>query len=535
MALTKVTYSMIDGAPYNVLDYGAVGDGVANDTVAIQSAIDAAFTAGGGVVNLPAGTFLVSTSALTETLWNAGVAWPATDGCLVLRDGVSLIGEGANVTTIKSNNANKTVIQIADGNNTKVANLTIEGGGSSTGAGHGIIQLLSTNDNSTVCENMVFDGLYITNVGSYAIGIENGNCFNVVVSNVRAYDIGADGIDFKNRGTLKNNTGIFISNVCVEKYGQRVSLGSGMAGIDIRGVANVSNVQVKMVSVATIGHTGIRFRTASAADPNQEWAAKSSLTNFYVYSDDTGSTNVDNYGLAVGSKDVTVSNGYIENCYHGVATSGNANDVSDNVSFSQINVNNASYRAFWTAIGSDYSKFVNCLANNSGVGFRIESAYTTLISCQAVNTTTSFSSSTAANPTAQTIGCVFADDFGFSVEKVSAGVVGFYTKGTSANIETRIYSKGNAGVELRTGDERAFRAGGVASAVNCISVLNSITSESPQVVALGDDTDIDIWVREKGNGKVKFGRHTPSADAPVSGYIEIKDSGGTIRKLAVIS
>jgi hypothetical protein len=27
MALTKVSYSMINGAPLNVLDYGAMGDG----------------------------------------------------------------------------------------------------------------------------------------------------------------------------------------------------------------------------------------------------------------------------------------------------------------------------------------------------------------------------------------------------------------------------------------------------------------------------------------------------------------------------
>tara|TARA_R110000803_G_scaffold160902_1_gene224743 strand:+ start:443 stop:1747 length:1305 start_codon:yes stop_codon:yes gene_type:complete len=42
MSLTKASYSVINGAPINVLDYGAVGDGSADDSDAIQAAINAA-------------------------------------------------------------------------------------------------------------------------------------------------------------------------------------------------------------------------------------------------------------------------------------------------------------------------------------------------------------------------------------------------------------------------------------------------------------------------------------------------------------
>jgi len=58
MAITKASYSLINGAPFNVLDFGAVGDGVADDTAAIQAAIDAVPT-GGGAVYLPQGLYLV--------------------------------------------------------------------------------------------------------------------------------------------------------------------------------------------------------------------------------------------------------------------------------------------------------------------------------------------------------------------------------------------------------------------------------------------------------------------------------------------
>jgi len=55
MSLTKASYSMINGAPINVLDYGAVGDGVTNDTAAIQAAIDS-----GNSILFPNKTYLVT-------------------------------------------------------------------------------------------------------------------------------------------------------------------------------------------------------------------------------------------------------------------------------------------------------------------------------------------------------------------------------------------------------------------------------------------------------------------------------------------
>jgi hypothetical protein len=55
MPLTKATYSMVDGAPANVLDFGATGDGVTDDTSAVQLALNSGKT----LVYFPEGTYVI--------------------------------------------------------------------------------------------------------------------------------------------------------------------------------------------------------------------------------------------------------------------------------------------------------------------------------------------------------------------------------------------------------------------------------------------------------------------------------------------
>lgn len=65
MSLTKVTYSMIDGALVNVLDYGAVGDGLTDDSTALTLAI-ASLPNHGGTIFFPAGDYVLSSAFLIE-------------------------------------------------------------------------------------------------------------------------------------------------------------------------------------------------------------------------------------------------------------------------------------------------------------------------------------------------------------------------------------------------------------------------------------------------------------------------------------
>jgi hypothetical protein len=91
MSLTKVTYAMIQGAVANVLDFGAKGDGVADDTVAIQAAIDSVKVSGGAVY-LPTGTYNITDTIIIDT------------GVYIT--GVILFGDGRN-TIISQTGTNK--------------------------------------------------------------------------------------------------------------------------------------------------------------------------------------------------------------------------------------------------------------------------------------------------------------------------------------------------------------------------------------------------------------------------------------------
>ena len=62
MSLTKVSYSMITGAPVNVLDYGADPTGVADSAAAIQAAIDYAVYTSKQAVYVPAGRYKIGTT-----------------------------------------------------------------------------------------------------------------------------------------------------------------------------------------------------------------------------------------------------------------------------------------------------------------------------------------------------------------------------------------------------------------------------------------------------------------------------------------
>ena len=80
MALTKVSYSMIQGEYASILDFGAVGDGVTDDTAAFQAAA-AYVDANDKTLYLPSGNYVISEQIVFEkppSIWGEKYSPPIT-------------------------------------------------------------------------------------------------------------------------------------------------------------------------------------------------------------------------------------------------------------------------------------------------------------------------------------------------------------------------------------------------------------------------------------------------------------------------
>lgn len=108
-------------------------------------------------------------------------------------------------------------------------------------------------------------------------------------------------------------------------------------------------------------------------------------------------------------------------------------------------------------------------------------------------------------------------------------------QGSDSNVAMISQPKGAGSFFVVASGGTQFEITNTASAVNRVTGTGGATGVAPSISVAGSDANINLALYTKGTGVVKFGTHTASADAPISGYITIQDSSGNLRKLAVIT
>lgn len=123
--MSEVAYSPV----FDVVAYGAAGDGSTNDAAAIQEAIDAATAAGGGIVSFPPGIYSIQSALVLK----AGVVLEGAFGGITSTSvNGSTIRAGANLTNMIESNLVTAVQQMG------IQNLLIDGEKATHTVGTGI-------------------------------------------------------------------------------------------------------------------------------------------------------------------------------------------------------------------------------------------------------------------------------------------------------------------------------------------------------------------------------------------------------------
>jgi hypothetical protein len=185
----------------SVKDFGAVGDGVTNDTVAIQAALNSGATV---IQGIPGETYLVSASG-TVTVNAVAFSY-----CLLVANGTTF---DLNGSTVKQANAqNSSVIALNGSTDTKVINGTVDSNEANqttpaTGSMAGVLIhncIRPKIDNITAINNREYAGRFLKNTGgSYT----NLSCLG---SDGDAWSFGIDG------GWSAQVTDAFIDNIYAE-------------------------------------------------------------------------------------------------------------------------------------------------------------------------------------------------------------------------------------------------------------------------------------------------------------------------------
>ena len=603
----------------NVKDFGAVGDGVADDTDKIQDAIDAANANGGGTVYIPCGKYSIKSTILAKS-------------------NVTIIGDGEN----------SELFQPPD-------SIVFNGGVSPyQHVQTGFITILVANVDNVEIKNIKFDNSQLNPAKPYPSATGNNwfiaKCINAyVANNIKVTDCNfvcagqATAFQDVDQFLIKNNhceqqaldsephgdatidhwrdisngiiDGNFISGN--SKWGILVTANTGYSPSNIKNVQVLGNCVINAgVGIHIMGRDGTLDGVCVSNNIIEN--SINSLAGIGIYISDSKnvvcSNNVTNKtfssGIIIGREYLafegvgsisgnvltitsvtrgTVLPGTLNNRVSGSGVAfqqtyvlSQLSGTTGGVGTYQINLpqtvpSTTLYIGGWFAPLYGFENIVcsnNVIAN---AGY-LNSGSSTSLGKSAIQVTQGSQNKCAiiANNTVQGSThsyCAYFDGDGiqhiggtyqvgqaFTYTNIGS-MIRFGTEGNKGikwvsysedNKRTEIYSTVNADsayqeLQFSNGFTRFNQVSGSGlntaleitrvngSQTGIVIYPESNTTTGPIIIAASTAADSDLYLYPKANGKVKFGTRVATADAPISGYIEIKDSSGNIRKLAVIS
>lgn len=210
----------------NAKQYGCVGDGVTDDTAALQAALTAAGTVNGSAVFLPQGIYLVSATLLiTGNTSLVGVGDTDSGSIIRVKTGTALT---TPVLASSSWNSNATT----SGFPVRIADIQIDGNSATSGtAAHGIVAMNYWSSFERISiSGVAGDGFQFTAHTKNGTHITN-TCNEPKISRLQIRNVGGTGIRVNDSGSPLNScTDGFLQDCIVQNTGNvgiNIDMGGG--------------------------------------------------------------------------------------------------------------------------------------------------------------------------------------------------------------------------------------------------------------------------------------------------------------------
>lgn len=278
----------------SVLTFGAVGNGSpasgGANTAAFNAAWAVAHASGGDEIHVPKGHYFLDRQSPADSYGIRAVGL----------QNIRFVGDAPYLTRLSlCDGADAHLICLEDVADIAIEGMTLDGNGMAQSAAVHALRVLGA-DGLTVRD------VAVHSAALYGIGLQSGAMKRIRLYDLQINDSGGDGIDFKNK--LSANEDIEIRGVTVRRHGQKANA-SPQAGIDIRGPARLTSIEVLEIGHGPAGLCGIRFRDGETADVHGIGGHRSQLS---VFRAKAVTTAVATIGVESAARHVAMTAGYVE-------------------------------------------------------------------------------------------------------------------------------------------------------------------------------------------------------------------------------